>query len=325
MEGIQQRISISPVIMRFPFSVRHLVQLTYFYPFCGMIMVVCLFPSLVTDLFRTRFYCFTECSHISPCYAEYGQDESCGHKIGQPRNLTLLPGNHSQCPEQDTLVVQWYPSEYGILFLQGFIVELKSDSGYGVLSKCQQIVINKRGVLQNEDASMVFGTTFCVPLSTTYSIRVRAYPVPMGTEKDKDIFTKAMFTSRTCEEVYGAHHCKDWAPTNITIFGSDNTVSIEFDSAPDEYNIRYYLVYYRGFEEESWRMKMVVSSDLTDSPSKEVYYVFPETESVPKVVFIVAPLLVMVTGVALGFTIVFVSSAKKKGMFTAKKRRICIE
>ncbi|XP_039632278.1 interleukin-17 receptor D-like [Polypterus senegalus] len=238
--------------------------------------------------------------------------------------------------------------------VEGFIVELKSDSGYGVLSKCQQIVINKRGVLQNEDASMVFGTTFCVPLSTTYSIRVRAYPVPMGTEKDKDIFTKAMFTSRTCEEVYGAHHCKgclqlglyaenecykNWAPTNITIFGSDNTVSIEFDSAPDEYNIRYYLVYYRGFEEESWRMKMVphkksrgnsrlkdvlenfkpginytfmVSSDLTDSPSKEVYYVFPETESVPKVVFIVAPLLVMVTGVALGFTIVFVSSAKKK-------------
>ncbi|KAG2455551.1 I17RD protein, partial [Polypterus senegalus] len=206
--------------------------------------------------------------------------------------------------------IPWWFS--GTQVNMGFIVELKSDSGYGVLSKCQQIVINKRGVLQNEDASMVFGTTFCVPLSTTYSIRVRAYPVPMGTEKDKDIFTKAMFTSRTCEEVYGAHHCKDWAPTNITIFGSDNTVSIEFDSAPDEYNIRYYLVYYRGFEEESWRMKMVVSSDLTDSPSKEVYYVFPETESVPKVVFIVAPLLVMVTGVALGFTIVFVSSAKKK-------------
>ncbi|XP_041129132.1 interleukin-17 receptor D-like [Polyodon spathula] len=206
---------------------------------------------------NNTFYSVEKCTHIAPCFAEGGTDEACSHGIGPPQNLVVSPGNHSHCPQQEQLLVRWNPSEFGISYLQGFFTQVTADKES--VSDCKRLRLHKTADVT--DYKKVFEVAFCVPLNRNYSVLVHAYPIPIGREKDDNVFATTKFRPRDCEVLYSKAYCQDcqnfygitkvkclksWVPGNVTVTGIGNSIIITFEMAPDSYGIDSYCIYYKG-------------------------------------------------------------------------------
>ncbi|KAK1151420.1 interleukin-17 receptor D-like isoform X1 [Acipenser oxyrinchus oxyrinchus] len=206
---------------------------------------------------NNTLYSVEKCTHITPCFAEGGTDEACSHGIGPPQNLVASPGNHSHCPQEEELLVRWNPSEFGIVYLHGFFTQVIADKES--VSDCKRLRLHK--TTNVTDYNKVFEVAFCVPLNTNYSVLVHAYPIPIGREKDDNVFATTKFRPRDCELLYGKAYCQDcqnfygtakvkclksWVPGNVTVSEIGTSIIITFEVAPDSYGIGSYYIYYQG-------------------------------------------------------------------------------
>ncbi|XP_043946468.1 interleukin-17 receptor D-like [Protopterus annectens] len=194
-----------------------------------------------------------DCTFDFPCF-EGTKSDVCHHAVGRPKNLVVKRGNNSECGKQDSAFIQWSPSEHGITFLLGFIIDLKGVTG-PTFSGCRQLTLTNSII-----SEMVFEISFCLPTDTTYIITVYGYPVPPGRENDPDMWVSVQYTARTCTELNGPEYCNDcrnwegsaretcrkkWMPANITFYQEGHLLKIIFDQAPTYYDISYYYVYYK--------------------------------------------------------------------------------
>ncbi|XP_064422114.1 uncharacterized protein LOC102357094 [Latimeria chalumnae] len=185
---------------------------------------------------NSSIYVEKSCEYDFPCYAAGGGKEQCEHAVGHPENLVAVPGNSSQCAtEYDNAMVEWNPSPYGISFLQGFFVHVRDIEGVGQHSECKEIVLKKGQKLQPKDIKMVFKTTFCLPLDTTYIIKIYGYPIPPGRENESNITADVRYKARS-----------GWMTKNITVTQVGYSLTVTFEQAPDNYGIRSYRVEYQG-------------------------------------------------------------------------------
>ncbi|RXM29941.1 DNA-(apurinic or apyrimidinic site) lyase 2 [Acipenser ruthenus] len=153
--------------------------------------------------------------------------------------------------DERTAIVEGYSSYFsfcrgrsgysGILYLQGFFTQVIADKES--VSDCKRLRLHK--TIDITDYK-VFEVAFCVPLNTNYSVLVHAYPIPIGREKDDNVFATTEFRPR------------GWVPGNVTVSEIGTSIIITFELAPDSYGIGSYYIYYQVHLQD-WQNTAVVA------------------------------------------------------------------
>ncbi|XP_068196369.1 interleukin-17 receptor D isoform X2 [Antennarius striatus] len=175
-----------------------------------------------------------------PCFDLLGKQDPkiCQHYVQAPNDVMVEFVQESD-PKSDTIVVSWKPSYYGIAFLRGFQVILQALGGSNIA--CQLFLFHRKLSLPASHSEMVYMSDPFpgLFLDSKYAVTVMALPVP---EEWEHFYHSKIFSTRSCSEKNGLEQCKkDWYPTNIGIKQEGPTVTLTFNLAPPNLDIRSYF------------------------------------------------------------------------------------
>ncbi|XP_017343231.1 interleukin-17 receptor D [Ictalurus punctatus] len=191
--------------------------------------------------------------------------EICQHYVHAPQNVTI-EFMESQNPKYDTVVVSWRPSQYGIVFLRGFLVSLQTLGGTQIT--CQLFLLHNNMSLSAVHAQRVYYSDPFTDLSlgTQYAVTVMALPVPEIWDK---FYHSKLFFTRSCPEKNGLEHCKtDWYPRYLEVHKDNKDIAVTFNLAPKDLEINRYLLSCYGGGSRSFE---IIQPDFTVNSTYHTY------------------------------------------------------
>ncbi|XP_037540325.1 interleukin-17 receptor D [Nematolebias whitei] len=175
-----------------------------------------------------------------PCFELLGDEDPriCQHYVHAPTDVKI-EFVHEPDPKSDTAVVSWKPSLYGLAFLRGFQVSIQALGGFTFA--CQLFLFNRNVSLSPSDAQTFYKSDpfTGLTLGSQYAVTVMALPVPEQWEK---FYHTKIFSTRSCAEKNGLERCKqDWYPKHIAVQQEGSVVTVTFNLAPPNLDIRSYF------------------------------------------------------------------------------------
>uniref|UniRef100_W5NAP4 Interleukin-17 receptor D n=1 Tax=Lepisosteus oculatus TaxID=7918 RepID=W5NAP4_LEPOC len=178
-----------------------------------------------------------------PCHSLLGlhSPAACQHYVHAPHNITVefMPDRD---PAQDIVTVSWMPSQYGIAFLRGFQVSIRTLGG--ALVGCQLFLFQRNLSLEVTDTQRVYRSDPFpnLGLRSQYIVTVMALPVPEQWDNFKHEHILEKRVSLTCAEKIGLEQChRDWYPRDITVTQEGNDIIVTFNLAPPSLGINRYF------------------------------------------------------------------------------------